>query len=192
MLRSPGEASLAILGEVSSHLWVLVRLPRQSGQVAPHTTGSTSSTASPLCLEIPTFSCACGLDSSCPWPLGLGWLPTPFPFLLFLCLLLTESNCPPGRWGLEVRERMHQQVETSNGGKSSATWTEREEQLFDPSKWQADPASLPGRLVSRVIPTGQERIEAGETPRVGSLREKDNKKNINSFKLIALTAKTQS
>lgn len=87
---------------------------------------------------------------------------------------------------------MHQQVETSNGGKSSATWTEREEQLFDPSKWQADPASLPGRLVSRVIPTWQERIEAGETPRVGSLREKDNKKNINSFKLIALTAKTQS
>lgn len=68
-----------------------------------------------------------------------------------------------------------------------------EEQLFGPSKWQADPASLPGRLVSREIPTEQESIEAGETPRVGSLRDKDNKKDINSFiKLIALTAKTQS
>lgn len=68
-----------------------------------------------------------------------------------------------------------------------------EERPFGPSKWQADPTSLPGRLVSRVIPTGQERIEAGESPRVVSLREKDNKKDIDSFiKLIALTAKTQS
>lgn len=68
-----------------------------------------------------------------------------------------------------------------------------EERLFGPSKWQADSASLRGCLVSRVIPTGQERIEAGEIPRVGFLREKDNKKDINSFiKLIALTAKTQS